>query len=109
MNATILKLIVLVNKITIPEKYVQRDIHYEITLSYNEGQPMWYLAHDGAVWKMEQYLPPSQNGFTTFKVAEKALERVLLDAARDGIVRGRDAGRNMDELEIQYLSAEISH
>ncbi len=117
MNKKVINLINLVNRLTLPKEFPVRDVHYEITLSYNEGKPGWYLAHDGKVWTMEEYLPPSQNGFVTFLLAEKALERVLLNVSRDFIAAQKELPEEhkimtedrIQELEIEYLSAEISY
>lgn len=113
MNVKIFNLINLVNRITLPETFPARDIHYEITLSYNGGDPGWYVAHDGKVWQMEEYLKPSQNGFKTQKQAERALERVLLDVSKDylELLKEKD---NPDkgliaECELEYTAAEMNY
>lgn len=117
MNKKILNLITLVNRLTLPKEFPLRDIHYEITMSYNEGKPGWYIAHDGKVWTMEEYLPPSQNGFLTYTAAERALERVLLDVSRDFVAAQKELPEEskllspdkIEALEIEYLAAEIAY
>lgn len=110
MNDNILKLIDLVTKLTADSN---RDLHYEITLDYNGGKPLWFLHHDGKIWQMEQYVPPSRNGFRTFTQAEAVLTETLVKVAGDALAAQKKLPENerladLTELEIQYLILEIA-
>lgn len=81
MNERLIKLIELVNKIELlraPETKL-RDRQYEVCWTHNYGDPYFYVAHDGFLWSIDQYLPPSQNQFESLDKAVNALWRVLID------------------------------
>ncbi len=113
MNDVILKLIRIITELTMtPGEHIKaRDMHYQIVLDYNYGKPLWYLEHDGYVWNMETYVPPSRNGFKTFKQAESVMIETLLRVAKDAIENekeGPNSHPNLIELEIEYLVLEIA-
>lgn len=79
MNARLIKLIDLVNRIELlrlPDSKL-RDRQYEISWTHNYGDPYFYVAHDGFQWAIEQYIPPSENQFADITQATNALWRVL--------------------------------
>jgi len=109
MNDVILKLIAIINELT--GSGYSRDFHYQIVLDYNGGKPWWTLEHDGHLWSMEQYVPPSRNGFKTFKQAESVLIETLLKVAKDMIETEKgleEPHPKLTELEIEYLVLEIA-
>lgn len=112
MNDVILKLIYIITELTTtPGEVKARDKHYQIVLDYNNGNPWWTIEHDGSVWQMEQYVPPSRNGFKTFKQAEAVMIETLLTVAKDAIQVERDGPNphpRLAELEIEYLVLEIA-
>lgn len=112
MNDIILKLIYIITELTtVPGDTRARDLHYQIVLDYNHGKPWWTIEHDGSIWQMEQYVPPSRNGFKTFKQAESVMIETLLKVAKDAIEiekEGPNPHPNLTELEIEYLVLEIA-
>lgn len=109
MNEVILKLIRIVTALTGTES--SRDLHYQIVLDYNNGKPLWFVEHDGKAWQMEQYVPPSRNGFKTFRQAESAMIETLLKVAKEKIEFEKTAVSprpDLTELEIEYLVLEIA-
>lgn len=115
MHKNILKLIDLINELTfwdVPkEDRSNRDLHYQIVLDYNYGNPLWLLEHDGKLWQMEKYVPPSRNGFRTFAQAEAVMIETLLKVCRDAIEVEKTSTEphpRLTELEIEYLVLEIA-
>lgn len=119
MNDTILRLIKLVTALTHSpgDPIYGRDMDYRIVLDYNSGKPWWTIEHDGKLWNMEKYCPPSFNGFKTFKQAELAMTEVLLKVSKEhlewnrGLKEGEPAKKSeakLTELEIEYLVLEIA-
>lgn len=115
MNEVILKLIRIVTALTGTES--SRDLHYQIVLDYNNGKPLWFVEHDGKAWQMEQYVPPSRNGFKTFRQAEAAMIETLLAVSAQEIDYQKSLNDNepgklpvdkVTELEVEYLVLEIA-
>lgn len=84
MNKRLIELIDLVNKIELlraPETKL-RDRQYEVCWTHNYGDPYFYVAHDGFLWSIDQYLPASQNQFESLDKAVNALWKVLKERFR---------------------------
>ena len=79
MNSRLIQLINLVNEFELlrAAETKLRDRQYEISWTYNYGDPYFYVAHDGFQWSIDQYLPPSQNQFQKIDDAVNALWTVL--------------------------------
>lgn len=75
------ELIAKVIDVTTQGTYRYRDKHFELCWNYNDGDDYWYIAHDGHIWNIDEYLKPSQNQFKKFEDAlteyKSILEKVI--------------------------------
>lgn len=64
--------------------YKRRDLHFELGWNYNDGDDYWYLAHDGNLWNINDFLKPSQNQFKSMDAAIAEFKDILENVIKDG-------------------------
>lgn len=121
MNHTTTVLIETLNLLTLKEDSKLRDQQYEISHTYNYGDPYWYIMHDGLIWNIDEVLPPSQNQLPTYDKAVEVLNGVLVRKIEEQLEYHKDLIFNpteekepspfplqeLQEIEIIYLSAKV--